>query len=122
MIDWTKFFNNSPATWGSWAPNQPAPDAYTGPVGNIGYGTGVGAYGPIPAKPVPQPDDGQGWANMARAGAALSQPQQINAPPLHFAQPVGPGQLPKPQPIPSFSPDWFARLRQSALCSGFAGS
>lgn len=45
-MDFTQFFN--PAAWGSWAP---AASDYTGPTGNIGYGTGVGVKWPHPCRP-----------------------------------------------------------------------
>jgi hypothetical protein len=51
-MDWTQFFN--PTTWGSWAPGSAA-SRYSGPAGDIGFGTGVGATGPIPQASQPSP-------------------------------------------------------------------
>ena len=125
MIDWTQFFNSAP--WGSWAPNAAKPPAlpgapagYTGPTGNIGYGLGVGAYGPIPAAPAAPQDNGQGWANMERAAASLVAPANLPPPNLAMARPVGPGPLAPPRPGGAgapfdFSGNAFQRMFQSSL-------
>jgi hypothetical protein len=129
-IDFTQFFN--PSTWGSWVPGSAAkplpaaPVGYGGPVGNVGYGVGVGPTGPIPAAPAAQPDSGQGWANMERAGAALVAPANLPPPNLQMARPVGPGKLPPMASMPTFdnpvgpgmSPaqqEFLKKLRQSAF-------
>lgn len=95
-MDFSQFFN--PAGWGSWAPGAQGA-APSGPTGDIGYGTGVGATGPIPAAAAaPQGGvGGQGWNNMLQKTAmGMLQPQAAKPQPLEMPKPVGPGQLPPP--------------------------
>jgi hypothetical protein len=77
---------------------------YAGPSGNIGYGPGVGETGPIPtaasapamAAANPSPPSNQGLNNMmGQMGMKMLQPQQIQAPQIQMARPVGPGQMPQ---------------------------
>ena len=95
---------NPPAIAGAMPP--PNPPAYTGPTGNIGYGTGVGATGPIPAAPQGgglqsilqnlRGGGGQGGGNvMQQMALGMLKPQQIQAPQIQMARPVGPGQMPQ---------------------------
>jgi hypothetical protein len=98
-FDFTQFFN--PSAWGSFAPRPPAPAGYTGPAGDIGYGVGVGATGPIPAAPAADPAAAAARNNlMQRLALGMLQPQQIQAPQIQMARPVGPGQLPQQQMQP----------------------
>jgi hypothetical protein len=93
-FDFTQFFN--PSSWGSWAPKPPAPAGYQGPSGDVGYGTGVGATGPIPAAPAADPAAQQNRnALMQKIALGLLEPQQIQAPQIQMARPVGAGQLPQ---------------------------
>ncbi len=69
----------------------------------IGFGTGVGASGPIPALPAaPNSADSQGWANMEKAAMAMVEPRNLPPPNLPMARPVGPGQLPPTASMPTF--------------------
>lgn len=106
-MDFTQFFSPSSWGWPSTPANQSIP-GYPGPSGDIGYGVGVGTNGPIPAAPAAasiaaaNPDPAAAARNqnlnglMQRAALGLLQPQQIQAPQIQMARPVGPGQMPQP--------------------------